>query len=217
MSISPTSVDRVLDEFLERVRNGRYVPGQRLVAGDVARDLGCSRAPVREALHVLVGEGVLEMTPNQGARIRELTSQDLVDGMLLLKAVGALGIEFAAPKMKMPKNTKRINAQAKAVFGAADRRQPYAWFTELIELHREINEISANPYLNRQVFGRAHLVFFNRALAERLPGRHWEKYVRNYEAIIETLLSGDQRKAVSAFNTHMSWAIDLLRKEYLQS
>ena len=59
---SSSSVERVLDEFLDKVRSGRYVPGQRLVAGDVARDLGCSRAPVREALHMLAGEGVLEMT-----------------------------------------------------------------------------------------------------------------------------------------------------------
>ncbi len=216
MTDSSTSVDRVLDEFLERVRSGRYVPGQRLIAGDVARELSCSRAPVREALHVLAGEGVLEMTPNQGARIRELTPQDLVHGMLLLKAVGALGIEHAAPKMHLASNVKRIKAQAKTVFAAAERRQPYPWFTGLIELHKEINDISGNLYLNRQVFGRAHLVFFNRELAERLPGRHWDRYVRNYEIIIDALLAGEPRKTRSAFTGHMSWAIDLLRKEYLK-
>ena len=147
--------------------------------------------------------------------MRELTPLDLVHGMLLLKAVGALGIEYAAPKILIPENAQRINAQARNIFLAAERRQPYPWFTGLIELHKEINEISGNPYLNRQIFGRAHLVFFNRELAVRLPGKHWGRYIRNYESIVDTLLAGEPRKAVATFNSHMSWAIGLLRKEYL--
>ena len=63
---------RVLAELERGFRDGRYAPGQRLVAGDLAADLGMSRAPVREAFHILAGRGVLELTPNRGVRIREL-------------------------------------------------------------------------------------------------------------------------------------------------
>lgn len=204
-----------LEQTSGRIRQGRYVPGQRLVAGDVARELNVSRAPVREAIHVLAGEGVVELTPNQGARIVCLTAMDLIHGMLLLKAVGALGIEYACPLMSQPANRSVVKAKAKEVFEAGDTRQPYPWFTGLIELHRLFNTISGNPYLNLQVFGRLHLVYFNRALSEKLPGRHWEKYVANYHQIVDLVLAGDARKAVAAFNSHMTWAIDGLRKEYL--
>jgi len=215
MSDGSSSVELVLNKLLDGIRQGRYVPGQRLVAGDVARELNVSRAPVREAIHVLAGEGVVELTPNQGARIVCLTAMDLIHGMLLLKAVGALGIEYACPLMSQPANRSAVKAKAKEVFEAGGTRQPYPWFTGLIELHRLFNTISGNPYLNLQVFGRLHLVYFNRALSEKLPGRHWEKYVANYHQIVDLVLAGDARKAVAAFNSHMTWAIDGLRKEYL--
>lgn len=215
MPESSSSVELVLNQLLEGIRQGRYVPGQRLVAGDVAKELSVSRAPVREAIHVLAGEGVVELTPNQGARIVRLTPMDLIHGMLMLKAVGALGIEYACPQMSKPANRSAVKSMAKQVFEAGESRQPYPWFTGLIELHRLFNTISENPYLNQQVFGRLHLVYFNRALSEKLPGRHWEKYVANYHQIVDLVLEGDARKAVAAFNAHMNWAIDGLHKEYL--
>lgn len=215
MSDSSSSVELVLNKLLDGIRQGHYVPGQRLVAGDVAKELKVSRAPVREAIHVLAGEGVVELTPNQGARIVHLTSMDLVHGMLMLKAVGALGIEYACANMRLPGNRGAVKSKAKEVFQAGATRQPYPWFNGLIELHRLFNDISGNPYPNLQVFGRLHLVYFNRALAEKLPGRHWEKYVANYHQIVDLVLEGDAKKAVAAFNSHMNWAIDGLRKEYL--
>jgi DNA-binding GntR family transcriptional regulator len=44
----------------------------------------------------------------------------------------------------------------------------------------------------------------------------WERYVANYRAIVDSVLEADSRKAVAAFNAHMAWAIEGLRKEYLQ-
>jgi DNA-binding GntR family transcriptional regulator len=210
-----TSVDLVLTTLLDGIRQGRFVPGQRLIAGEVAAELGVSRAPVREALHVLAGEGVVELMPNQGARIVRLTAADLVHGMLMLKAVGALGIEYACANMDQPGNRSTIRQKAREVFLAGEARQPYPWFNGLIELHRLFNDISGNPYLNKQVYGRLHLVYFNRALSEKLPGRHWERYVANYRTIVDLVLDASTQKAVAAFNAHMTWAIDGLTREYL--
>jgi len=215
MSGTSSSVERVLEHLLDGIRKGQYVPGQRLVAGEVASELKVSRAPVREALHVLAGEGVVELLQNQGARIVRLTAMDLVHGMLMLKAVGALGVEYACAAMAIPANRNLVRAKAREVFAAGESRQPYVWFTQLIALHQLFNELSENPYLNQQVFGRLHLVYFNRALSEKLPGRHWKKYVANYHRIIDAVLEGDTRRAVAAFGSHMNWAIDGLRKEYL--
>jgi DNA-binding GntR family transcriptional regulator len=216
MSGPLSSVELVLNKLLDGIRKGQYVPGQRLIAGDVARELNVSRAPVREAIHVLAGEGVVELLQNQGARIVQLSAVDLVHGMLMLKAVGALGIEYACPEMSVAANRNAVKQKARDVFAVGESRQSYAWFNQLIELHQLINGISRNPYLNQQVFGRLHLVYFNRALSEKLPGRHWERYVANYHAIVDAVLEADSRKAVAAFNAHMAWAIEGLRKEYLQ-
>ena len=63
-------VDRLVRGIIDGFREGRYQPGERLVAADLAAQFNVSRAPVREALAILVGEGVVEIKKNYGARIR---------------------------------------------------------------------------------------------------------------------------------------------------
>ena len=68
----------VLDHIVLGLSNGRYEPGQKLNAASLCRELGLSKAPVREALHVLAGEGVLDLSTNRGAFICALDRSDLI-------------------------------------------------------------------------------------------------------------------------------------------
>ena len=52
----------------EAILDGRLQPGQRLKEEDLAKQLGISRTPVREALLMLQVEGLIVATPNRGAR-----------------------------------------------------------------------------------------------------------------------------------------------------
>ncbi|MEG2577897.1 MAG: GntR family transcriptional regulator, partial [Glutamicibacter sp.] len=51
----------------ERIVNGAYSPGYRLVLGTIADELGCSVVPVREAIRRLEAEGLVHFTRNVGA------------------------------------------------------------------------------------------------------------------------------------------------------
>ena len=51
----------------EAILDGRLAPGQRLKEEELARELGISRTPVREALLILQTEGMVEGAPNRGA------------------------------------------------------------------------------------------------------------------------------------------------------
>lgn len=59
--------------------DGRLEPGRRLKEEELARELGISRTPVREALLVLQTEGLLESAPNRGATVRTYEAADLDD------------------------------------------------------------------------------------------------------------------------------------------
>jgi DNA-binding GntR family transcriptional regulator len=59
--------------------DGRLHPGQRLKEEELARELGISRTPVREALLMLQAEGLVDASPNRGAKVRAHTAQDLDD------------------------------------------------------------------------------------------------------------------------------------------
>jgi DNA-binding GntR family transcriptional regulator len=63
----------------EAIVDGRLQPGQRLKEEELARQLGISRTPVREALLILQAEGLVLATPNRGAMVRAHDAADLDD------------------------------------------------------------------------------------------------------------------------------------------
>src|SRR2546429_295825 len=63
----------------DAIIDGRLSPGRRLKEEELARELGISRTPIREALLILQSEGLVEATPNRGATVRAHTVDDLDD------------------------------------------------------------------------------------------------------------------------------------------
>ncbi len=63
----------------EAIIDGRLAPGQRLKEEELARELGISRTPVREALLILESEGLVESIPKRGATVRSYAVDDLDD------------------------------------------------------------------------------------------------------------------------------------------
>jgi DNA-binding GntR family transcriptional regulator len=70
----------------EAIIEGRLAPGQRLKEEELARELGISRTPVREALLILESEGLVESVPKRGASVRSYALDDL-DDMYQLRAL----------------------------------------------------------------------------------------------------------------------------------
>jgi DNA-binding GntR family transcriptional regulator len=71
----------VYEALVELVVAGRLRPSQHLVETELARQLGVSRQPVREALHRLEAEGWVDLRPNQGAFVHVPTDEE-VDQLL---------------------------------------------------------------------------------------------------------------------------------------
>ena len=71
--------DQVEEHLLQAILDGRYPPGSRIVETRVARDLGVSQAPVREALRDLEALGVVEITSFRGASVRRPDKTELLE------------------------------------------------------------------------------------------------------------------------------------------
>jgi DNA-binding GntR family transcriptional regulator len=79
-SVAATEVIR------QAILEGQLEPGRRLKEEELARELGISRTPVREALLMLQAEGLVDATPNRGAMVRSHDAEDLHD-LYQLRAV----------------------------------------------------------------------------------------------------------------------------------
>jgi DNA-binding GntR family transcriptional regulator len=91
--------DQIRDRLLEGILTGRYAPDSRIVETQVARELGTSQAPVREALRGLEAIGVVEITPFRGARVRRPTRRELLEAYVVRSALESLGARLAVPRM----------------------------------------------------------------------------------------------------------------------
>ena len=91
--------DQIKDRLLEGIFDGTYPPESRIVETAVARELGTSQAPVREAIRALEAIGLVEILPFKGAHIRRIDPQDLLEAYEVRSVIESLGARLAVPTM----------------------------------------------------------------------------------------------------------------------
>src|SRR5512146_1459361 len=89
--------DQVKDHLLQSILSGRYPPHSRIVETRIARELGTSQAPVREALRGLEALGVVEILPFRGARVRRPSAEELLEAYAVRFSLEALAARLAIP------------------------------------------------------------------------------------------------------------------------
>ena len=85
----------VVELIRQGIRDGEYAQGERIVESKLARDLGISLTPIREAVRELVGEGILTVSPNRGPSVRILSPDDAFELYTLRAQLEALAIRLA--------------------------------------------------------------------------------------------------------------------------
>lgn len=203
-------VTSVVDAIVDGVMKGRYAPGQRLIAADLAEEYGVSRAPVREALHMLAGEGVVQLITNRGARIRKLDVQELVNFLEFTEAICVLGVRLSTGRAREPENRALIDAAFADIETAWKRRSGREFVMSLYYYHNTLNEISGNTFVEF-FYKRPYMRFYTTLLSDMVPGTGWDQYIHNYRLINEMILSGDAHTSVTMFVAHIRWVLRNMR------
>ena len=207
---SASLVDFVVDAIVDGVMAGRYAQGQRLIAADLAAEYRVSRAPVREALHMLAGEGVVELVANRGARIRRLSAQERIDFLEFTEAVCVLGVRLATARAGDDECRARITAAFAPIEAAYARRHDRDFVDALYRYHIELNTLSGNQFLEF-FYKRPYIRFYTTLLADMAPGGHWDQYIVNYRLIHDMILAGDAHSSVVTFVSHIRWVLRNMR------
>ncbi|MDE0801151.1 MAG: GntR family transcriptional regulator [Rhodospirillaceae bacterium] len=205
-------VQYVIEKITDGVGKGEFSPGQRLIAADLAEEFGVSRAPIREALHVLAGEGLVDLIPNRGAIVRKVSSKELTDLLDFTEAICVLGVRQATPKMDVPKNIKTMEQAMQRIRDAYDKKVPLPLVRSLYEYHVDLNAISGNYYVDF-FYRRVPFHFFNPLFAEKVPSNqaHWDGFLRDYEQIHAAVLALDPHVSTTTFISHMQWVVSIAR------
>ncbi len=85
----------------DRIVSGYYQPGQPLNEREIIEEIKISRTPFREAVHALAEESLVQIFPNRGVFVRELTLQDVLNGFDIRYLLDPYVVQLAS--VRMPK------------------------------------------------------------------------------------------------------------------
>lgn len=185
------------------VLSGEFARGQRLREEELAALVGVSRTPVREALRRLNAEGLVDFTPNRGAKVtawseREL--EDLYEARALLEGFGArlAAVRITAEEITaLHETAEEMAAVAEAGSGAADR------LTELNgQFHRAIVRASRNTQLDTLVRGVMDVPLIYRTFQRYSPERLRASQSHHRE-LVEAFRAGDGEWAEAVMRAHI--------------
>lgn len=91
--------DVVFKTLRQAILKGELLPGERLMEIKLAKKLGVSRTPIREAIRKLELEGLVIMIPRRGAEVAGITGKSLRNVLEVRKALEELAIELACERM----------------------------------------------------------------------------------------------------------------------
>ncbi|BBH24598.1 GntR family transcriptional regulator [Paenibacillus baekrokdamisoli] len=193
------SVD--LAEFIkQQILDGHLSPGDRIVETKVAKDLGISQTPVREAIRQLSGEGIITIVPNKGPMVRTFEMKDIFEVYSLRSMLEGLAIRLAVQFA-----TDEDIEELVQFFEEMKRKMADDSVDSLLQdsvyLHQSIIRLSNHSRLSASYDS----ITFHISLAARILGRVSTKHkeVEQHAELIDALVRRDPDHAEKVMRKHI--------------
>ena len=108
---APSNVDVAVDALRDAILDGQLEPGVRLKEIPLAEQLGISRGPIREALRLLERDGLIELIPNRGAVVPEVTRARRARGLRAARLARLARAAEADARGPLPRGRARARAR----------------------------------------------------------------------------------------------------------
>lgn len=184
-SLSDAAYARLKQEILEN----RMPPGFQALEPELALRLGMSRTPVREALVRLQADGLVDVVPRRGMRVRALTPGDVHEIYEALACIEAEAAAILAERRPLPAAVAPLDAAVAAMEAAVMDDDLAAWTAAADLFHRRLLELAGNRRLARIAEGLHDQAQRARAIALKLADRPM-RATRDYRALIDAILTG---------------------------
>lgn len=184
---APSLHDGVLSALRDFIVEGNLEDGARVPERALCERFGVSRTPLREALKVLAAEGLIDLLPNRGARVRELSPEDLRELFDVMGGLEALAGRLACERIS-DETIAQIERKHHEMYGFYLQRDMHGYFQCNQSIHRMIVEAAANATLSTtyaSFAGRIRRVRFSANLAKDRD--RWGEAMREHEAILDAL------------------------------
>ena len=180
---------------------GRLAPGQQLLETALAKELGVSRTPVREALLLLVHEGLAVSTPS-GLMVTQLTMRDVQDLMQTAQVLNGLACRLAA-RRGTEQQMQKLEELMVRLERAADQDDIPGWIPTDRQLHKQIQVMADNRSLLRFASQLDAILARIRPLAIKQPGRLHHSMLE-HRLVVDAIRMRDADSAERAMRAHLA-------------
>jgi DNA-binding GntR family transcriptional regulator len=213
-----TLSEHIADQIREAILTEVFIPNQRLTEEDIANSMETSRGPVRDALRILEGEGLIIRKSHRGAHVAELLFKDVEEIYTLREALEILAIKCAilnATSVDINKLNKLINR-----FEILSKKE-YTQFEAVdldMEFHRTLCQISGHERLLNAweaLSSQIRLLLLKHRLWD--PDDLRDRAVESHLQIVDAIKKKDTNLAIKRLQEHMSlstrWLREAIEKE----
>lgn len=218
----PVRVQSLVETIVERLEaaivSGELPPNTRISEQGLARQMGVSRGPLREAVRRLEGRKLIERTPNKGARVSALSPEDLEALLVVREALEGMASRLAAERMS-DAEIAALEALLEQHGSMDDVQQGTGYYQESrdFDFHFRIIKASGNERLIGILCGDLyHLLRVYRYKSSRMHGRAKQAF-DEHRRIVAALAARDPDAAEAAMREHLrnarAYAIAVVQDE----
>ena len=202
--VSENLAQMAFDRLERAILSGDIEPGHKMSEADLARQLGISRGPLREAIGRLEGLGLVNRVANQGPRVTSLKKSELIELLVFREAVEGMAARHAAVNatddeiarlralLEQHQNDPAIKAGIGYFQGAGDT-----------DFHLQIAEASRNSRINAFVSGSLYSILrLYRHRMSSIPGRPFAA-LAEHRAILGAIEARNPDDAERAMREHI--------------
>lgn len=200
------------------ISEGELKPGERLVEEHLAKRIGTSRTPIREALHRLVQEGLVERREQGGYIVRPISAQEVEEVTGVRAALESYAVELAA--QRITKDNLAMFEQNIAEFEAALNSGDQKRLVDLnTQFHIKLYRLAGSKLLMRLISDLAEPLHRFRVSLLSDP-KAAARSLEDHREMLTAIKNGDHDKAVRACRSHIlaggAWILDQLKQQDIE-
>lgn len=195
---------QVYEHLRTQILNHIIEPSSRLVEAQIAKDIGTSRTPVREAMHLLEKDGFVESIPRVGYRVKKLAWEELDEIVEIRKVNESLACRWAVQRITA-KSLQALEKNLTFAENTLDRGHPEAFLKYDEEFHEILVRASGSLHLFelcqqlRRLMWRYRLESIKDAVTVR-------EAIQDHHRILDTLKNRDEQGIERAIVGHLNFA-----------
>jgi DNA-binding GntR family transcriptional regulator len=198
---APTLADAVADQLRTAILSGEFAPGERLYEAALAREFGISRGPIREALALLEGDGLVENEPRKGKFVRPLDERIIDEIYSLRRALEPYAADLIIDSLDDSKQVS-LDAAVRMIDDASASGDVAAVARSDLAFHKRLYELTDHRLLQRVwediISGSLQML-----VSITTPTHMLSDPVKNHEEIVACIRSSDKQKTRDVLVEHI--------------